>query len=125
MGGAAFGRVLRGFIKTPDGDVCAYGLVHDLSAVPSAVRRLSLCGRAADAGPDLLARFTALEDVRVISPNRPEDWLAARGKRPYIRVFCGEFAPTCPAEDAEGLTVVFGAADYLPNWPRLAFGNGP
>ena len=125
MGGAAFGRVLRGFIKTPDGAGRAYGLVHDLSAVPSDVRRLSLCGRAADAGPDALARFTALEDVRVISPNRPEDWLASRGARPYIRVFCGEFSPNCPAEDAEGLTVVFGAADYLPNWPRLAFGNGP
>lgn len=122
MGGAAFGRVLRGFIQTPDGAGRAYGLVHDLSSVPADVRRLSLCGRAADAGPDLLARFTALEDVRVISPNRPEDWLAARGNRPYIRVFCGEFSPNCPAEDAEGLTVVFGAADYLSNWPRLAFG---
>ena len=125
MGGAAFGRVLRGFIQTPEGDGRAYGLVYDLASVPADVRRLSLCGRAADAGPDLLARFTALEDVRVISPNRPEDWLASREARPYIRVFCGEFSPNCPAEDAEGLTVVFGAADYLPNWPRLAFGNGP
>ena len=122
MGGAAFGRVLRGFVQTPEGTGRAYGLVRDLSSVPVDVRRLSLCGRAADAGPDLLARFTALEDVRVISPNRPEDWLAARGKKPYIRVFCGEFAPACPAEDVEGLTVVFGAADYLPNWPHLAFG---
>ena len=122
MGGAAFGRVLRGFAQTPEGTGRAYGLVRDLSSVPVDVRRLSLCGRAADAGPDLLARFTALEDVRVISPNRPEDWLAARGKKPYIRVFCGEFAPACPAEDVEGLTVVFGAADYLPNWPHLAFG---
>ena len=122
MGGAAFGRVLRGFVQTPEGTGRAYGLVRDLSSLPVDVRRLSLCGRAADAGPDLLARFTALEDVRVISPNRPEDWLAARGKKPYIRVFCGEFAPACPAEDVEGLTVVFGAADYLPNWPHLAFG---
>lgn len=30
--------------------------------------------------------------------------------------------PACPPEDAEGLTVVTGAADYLPDWPRLAFG---
>lgn len=122
MGGAAFGRVLRGFVQTPEGTGRSYGLVRDLSSVPADVRRLSLCGRAADAGPDALARFTALEDVRVISPNRPENWLAARGKRPYICVFCGEFAPSCPAEDVEGLTVVFGAADYLPNWPHLAFG---
>ena len=123
MGGAAFGRVLRRFIQTPEGAGRAYCLVRDLSSVPADIRRLSLCGRAADTGPDALTRFTALEDVRVISPNRPEAWLAARGKRPYIRVFCGEFAPTCPAEDVEGLTIVFGAADYLPNWPHLAFGK--
>ncbi len=123
MGGAAYGRVLRGFIQTPEGSGRAYCLARELSAVPADVRRLALCGRAADAGPGALARFTALEDVRVIAPRRPEDWLAARGERPCIQVFCGEFASACPAEDAEGLTVVAGAADYLPNWPQLAFGG--
>ena len=122
MGGAAYGRVLRGFIQTPEGSGRAYCLAHDLSAAPADVRSLSLCGRAADAGPSALSRFTALEDVRVISPNRPEEWLAVRGKRPYVRVFCGEFASACPVEDVEGLTVVPGAADYLPNCPQLAFG---
>ena len=86
-------------------------------------RRLALCGRSADAGPGALARFAALADVRVLSPNRPADWLAARGEKPFVRVFCGEFAPTCPAEDVDGLTVVPGAADYLPDWPQLAFGR--
>ena len=40
-----------------------------------------------------------------------------------LGVFCGAFAAACPPEDAEGLTVVPGAADYLPDWPRLAFGR--
>ena len=122
MGGAAYGRVLRGFIQTPEGSGRAYRLARNLTAVPSDVRRLALCGRAADAGAGALSRFTVLEDVRVIAPNRPEEWLEVHGERPYVRVFCGEFASACPADDAEGLAVVLGAADYLPNWPQLAFG---
>ena len=123
MGGAAYGRLLRAFARTPEGERQAYCIARDLAAVPADARRLALCGRSADAGPGVLARFAALADVRVLSPNRPADWLAARGEKPFVRVFCGEFAPACPAEDAEGLTVVPGAADYLPDWPRLAFGR--
>ena len=122
MGGASYGRVLRAFAQTPEGEGQAYCLARDLAAVPTDAQRLVLCGRSADAGPGALARFTALADVRVLAPRRPADWLAARGERPFVRVFCGEFASACPAEDAEGLTVVPGAADYLPNWPQLAFG---
>ena len=123
MGGAACGRALRAFMKTPEGNGRAYGLARDLAAVPADVRQLALCGAEADAGPAVLSRFTSLADVRVLSPNRPEDWLAARGKEASVRVFCGEFAQACPAEDAEGLAVVPGVAEFLPSWPRLAFGR--
>lgn len=122
MGGAVYGRVLRDFMQAPEGCGRACGIADDVAAVPADVHRLALCGRSADAGPGVLARFTSLEGVRVLSPNRPADWLAARGERPYIRVYCGEFASSCPEEDVDGLTVVPGAADYLPNWPQLAFG---
>ena len=122
MGGAVYGRVLRDFMQTGEGRGRAFGIASDLTAVPADARRLALCGRSADAGPGALTRF-ALEDVRVLSPSHPADWLAARGERPYIRVCCGEFAAACPEEDADGLTVVLGAADYLPNWPQLAFGR--
>ena len=123
MGGAACGRILRDFMKTPEGSGRAYGLARDLAAVPADVRLLAICGKSADAGPEALSRFTSLADVRVLSPNRPEDWLAARGKKTSVRVFCGEFAQACPADDAEGLTVVPGVAEFLPSWPRLAFGR--
>ena len=123
MGGATCGRILRDFMKTPEGSGRAYGLARDLAAVPADVRQLALCGAEADAGPTVLSKFTALADVRVLSPNRPEDWLAARGKQTSVSVFCGEFAQACPADDAEGLTVVPGVAEFLPSWPRLAFGR--
>ena len=123
MGGAAYGRILRAYARTAEGNARTYCIARDLAAVPADARRIALCGRSADEGPGALARFTALADVRVLSPSRPADWLAARREKPFVRVFCGEFAPSCPAEDAEGLTVVSGAADYLPNWPKLAFGR--
>ena len=123
MGGAAYGRVLRAYVRTAEGAGRTYVFARDLAAVPQDVSRLVLCGRAADAGPGALAPFAALADVRVLSPNRPADWLAARREKPFVRVFCGDLAPACPAEDAEGLTVVSGAAAYLPNWPKLAFGD--
>ena len=123
MGGAACGRILRDFMKTPEGSGRAYGIARDLAAVPADVRLLAICGKSADAGPEALSRFTALADVRVLSPSRPEDWLAARGKKTSVRVFCGEFTQACPADDAEGLAVVPGVAEFLPSWPRLAFGR--
>lgn len=123
MGGAAFGRRLRAFAQAPEGRDRAFGLARTLEAVPPDVRRLALCGRAGDEDPAILDRFPALADVRILSPSRPEKWLAARSARPGLRVFCGAFAAACPPEDAEGLTVVPGAADYLPDWPRLAFGD--
>ena len=82
-----------------------------------------LCGRSADVGSDTLTRFPALADLRVLSPSRPKEWLAARREGKPVRVFCGELAASCPAEDVEGLTVLPGVADYLPDWPRLAFGR--
>ena len=124
LGGPAFGRLLRGFAQTPEGRGRTYGLVDGLAAVPDDARHLVLCGQAANLGADALARFTSLADVRVLAPATraaTDKWLAARAKMPCIRVFCGEFAPSCPEDDADGLTVVPGAADYLPDWPRLAF----
>ena len=121
MGGPAFGRLLRGFAQTPEGRERAYGLASDLSAVPDDVRHLALCGKTANVKPDALSRFGALSDVRVIAPSKPKEWLAARAQIAGIRVFCGEFSESCPEDDVEGLTVVLGAQDYLPDWPRLAF----
>ena len=72
---------------------------------------------------DALSRFGSLSDVRVIAPKKPQEWLAARAQMPCIRVFCGEFSRSCPAEDAEGMTVVTGAAEYIHEWPRLAFAD--
>ena len=121
MGGPTFGRPLRGFVQTPDGRGRTYGLASDLAAVPDDVRHLALCGKAANIKADALSRFASLSDVRVIAPKKPLEWLAARAQMPCIRVFCGEFSESCPEEEVEGLTVVLGAADYLPDWPRLAF----
>ena len=121
MGGPAFGRLLRGFAQTPEGRGRAYGLASDLTAVPDDVRHLALCGKASDIQSSALSRFGALSDLRVIAPSKPQEWLAARAQMPGIRVFCGEFSKSCPEDDVEGLTVVLGAQDYLPDWPRLAF----
>ena len=121
MGGPAFGRILRGFAQTPEGRGRAYGLASDLTAVPDDVRHLALCGKAANIQSGALSRFGTLSDVRVIAPSKPQEWLAARAQMPGIRVFCGEFSASCPEDDVEGLTVVLGAQDYLPDWPRLAF----
>ena len=125
MGGPAFGRLLRGFAQTSEGRGKTYGLVDDLAAVPDDVHHLALCGRAADFDADALARFSSLTDVRVLAPStrkHTDKWLAARAQLPCIRVVCGEFSAACPEEDVEGLTVVLGAQDYLPDWRRLAFG---
>jgi len=59
--------------------------------------------------------------VRVLSPKKPRAWLAQPS--PRIRVFCGELSPSCPPEDINGLVTIPGASDYLPEWPRLAFGE--
>ena len=119
MGGCAFGRLLRGFAMTSEGCGRAYGVVRDIAAVPDDVRRIALCGRAADAGAGALERFASLVEARVISPRHPGKWLAARAKAPYnIRVICGEFASSCPEEDVDGLTIVDGAAEFIPDWPR-------
>ena len=125
MGGPAFGRLLRGFAQTSEGRGKTYGLVDDLAAVPDDVHHLVLCGRAADFDANALARFPTLTDVRVLAPSTREHtdkWLAARAKLPCIRVICGEFSEACPEEDVAGLSAVLGAQDYLPDWPRLAFG---
>ncbi len=121
MGGPTFGRLLRGFTQTPEGRGRAYGLASNLAAIPDDVRHLALCGKAINIKSDELSRFCSLSDVRVIAPEKPQEWLAARAQMPCIRVFCGEFAAACPEEDVDGLTVIMGAADYLPDWPRLAF----
>ena len=123
MGGHSFGRLLRGFAVSPDGRRRAYGLASELAAVPDDVRHLVLCGRATGVGAGALSRFGSLADLRVISPTRPKEWLAARTEKPYIHVFCGEFSSSCPEEDAEGLTVITGAADFIRDWPRLAFAD--
>ena len=118
MGGGAYGRALRHYAQQTTNVTC--GVVSELLDVPPDVRRLVLCGSAADVSVERLADFGALEEVRVLSPNSPERWLGATSSVP-IRVFCGEFDARCPAADHPRLRVVDGNGAYLTHWPKLAF----
>lgn len=124
MGGATYGRALRRFALNPQPSPSPYGVAYGISAVPKNVQRLALCGAAANEGPALLEAFPNLSEVRVLSPRKPRAWLAPNvgGKAP-IRVICGELSPSCLPEDIAGLKTIPGASDYLPEWPRIAFGN--
>lgn len=119
LGGEAYGRILRA--AAPNLAGTDWGIADTLEAVPDDVNRLTLCGASADEGPALLNRFMQLKEVQVLSPAHPQDWLASNGVP--VRVCCGEFAANCPAEDHPRLTVVTGVRDFLPTWPRLAFGS--
>ena len=117
MGGGAYGRALRLYAQQATNVTC--GIVSELSAVPSDVRRLVLCGAAADVGVERLADFDRLEEVRVLSPKVPESWLNATSSVP-IRVFCGEFDVRCPSSEHPRLSVVDGNGGYLTRWPELS-----
>lgn len=121
MGGPCYGRALRAFAQTPAGKGRAFGIASELAAVPETVRRLALCGRSADGGHDMLKRFARLENVRILAPARPLDWLAWKPNTPKLQVICGDLSPNCPDEDVAGLKVVPGVGDYFPAWPYLAF----
>ena len=118
MGGGAYGRALRLYSQQATNVTC--GIASELSAVPSDVRRLVLCGAAADIEAERLAGFDALEEIRVLSPQVPESWLNATSSVP-ICVFCGEFDVHCPSADHPRLCVVNGNGAYLTRWPELAF----
>lgn len=118
LGGAAYGRALRLYAQQATNVTC--GIVSELLAVPSDVRRLVLCGAAADVGAERLAAFGSLEEVRVLSPKSPERWLAATSSVP-IRVYCGEFDVRCPPADHPRLRVIDGNGAYLTRWPEQAF----
>lgn len=119
LGGPSFGRVLRANIKDlRDGP---WGVADTLDAVPAHARRLAVCGKSAAGGVPSLGRFAHLADVRVLSPEKPQAWLAAKAGDVAPKVFCGEFSAACPDDDLPGVTVVPGARDYLPEWPRHAF----
>ena len=117
MGGSAYGRALRLYAQQATNVTC--GIVSEFTAVPSDVRNLVLCGAAADNGVQQLARFDKLEELRVLSPKVPENWLNATSPVP-IRVFCGEFDVRCPFADHPRLYVVNGNGAYLTHWPELA-----
>ena len=120
MGGAAYGRALRHYAQQATNVTC--GIAAERANVPADVRRLVLCGKAADAGAERLATFGALEEIRVLSPKRPKDWLAVTSSVP-IAVFCGEFAPMCPAKGSARLKVVPGNGIYLTKWPQCALSS--
>ena len=129
MGGETYGRALRKFALSRQSGDTAYGVAYGISAVPRNVRRLALCGAAADEGPASLAGFPEVTEVRVLSPKKPRAWLTQLTTHNsqltttnYHHVFCGELSPSCPPEDIAGLKTIPGASDYLPEWPRLAFG---
>ena len=117
VGGAAYGRALRLYAQQATNVTC--GIASELSDVPSDVRTLVLCGAAADVGVERLACFDKLKELRVLSPQSPETWLAATSAVP-IRVFCGEFNPRCPSADHPRLCVVNGNGVFLTQWPKLA-----
>lgn len=118
MGGPAYGRALRQYAQLADGASC--GIVSTLDEVPADVRRLVLCGRAADADVVRLSAFGSLGEVRVLSPAHPDRWLKARSDIP-IAVFCGEFDPHFPADGGHlRLTAVPGNGAYLTHWPAHA-----
>ena len=122
MGGPCYGRALRAFAQSPVGQGRAFGIASDLASVPKTVRSLALCGRSADGGPACLGMFKHLKAVRILSPARPLDWLAAKPHDSLVQVICGDLSPNCPAEDVAGLKTISGVGDYLPTWPHLAFG---
>lgn len=120
LGGPSFGHRLRAAL--PELPEEAWGLADTVESVPHPARRLVLSGSAADDGPSLLARFPEAEEVRVLSPARPAAWCSVP-ESVRLRVYCGEFAANCPAEEHPRLTVVFGAKDFLPDWAKYAFGQ--
>ena len=121
--GIAYGRALREFAFRSDAKGRVWGLAESVDAVPDYAERIALCGRAAAEGPSVLSRFSALREVRILSPVNPSAWLAARSGGFDVKVFCGDFSANCPADDRPGLVVVSGAAENLPSWPALAFGD--
>ena len=123
MGGKTYGRALRSFWATSSADRRACGIAQSLAAVPDDVRHLVLCGTSADGGTASLGRFRKLEELRVLSPSKPEIWLAAGEQRIRTTVICGDLSPNCPANDVPGLKTVLGAGDYLPSWPQLSFAD--
>ena len=118
MGGGAYGRALRLYAQEATNATC--GIVSELADVPSDVRRLVLCGAAADCGAERLERFDKLKELRVLSPKSPDNWLNATSSVP-IRVYCGEFSPRCPSADHPRLSVVNWNGEYLTHWPELAW----
>ena len=125
MGGPTYGRALRQYAQRAGAGNVSCGIVAALDEVPADVRRLVLCGRAADVPVAQLSSFGSLQEVRVLSPTDPAAWLDAPCAVP-IAVFCGEFDPHLPADDGHSkLTVVPGNGVYLTRWPTCALGpNG-
>lgn len=117
MGGGAYGRALRLYAQQTTNVAC--GVVSELSFVPADVRRLVLCGKASEVGPERLGAFGSLEEMRVLSPSRPDVWLAATSSV-SIRVFCGEFDVRCPSVAHPRLRVVDGNGAFLTHWPAHA-----
>ena len=131
MGGHTYGRALRSFAQSPEGANRSFGIAYGLAAVPPSAKRLAICGKTADAALADISRLPpSLKELRILSPSKPLDWLAARTNHPAnasaaIHVICGELSPNCPAEDLSGLTTVPGAGDYIPSWPHFAFSLPP
>ena len=121
MGGQTYGRQMRAFLQTDEGKGRSIGIAAKLSAVPKDVRRLALCGASADGGAATLRPFGRLDEVRILSPANPLEWLTPCNTNPPLQVICGDLSPNCPATDVPGLKTVPGAGDFLPAWPRLAF----
>lgn len=123
MGGPTYGRALRHYAQRAGSGSVSCGIVATLDEVPADVRRLVLCGRAADVPVARLSSFGSLQEVRVLSPTDPAVWLDAPCAVPTA-VFCGEFDPHLPADAARPqLTVVSGNGAYLTRWPAYALGS--
>ena len=123
MGGPTYGRALRQYAQQAGDENAACGIALTLDEVPADVRRLVLCGRAADADVARLSSFASLREVRILSPTHPDKWLNASSAIP-ISVFCGEFDPHFPLDDGHPrLAPVAGNGAYLTRWPTHALGT--
>ena len=121
LGGGSYGRTLRKWMRTDQTAPSAVGIVSRLEDIPEEAESVVICGAAASKkAAEKIAAAAVRRQIRVLSPPDPEMWLGFSALQ--ASVYCGEFSPSCPFDDRPGLIAVPNCGQYLPEWPRLAFG---
>ncbi len=117
MGGEACGRDLRGHgCKRPT------AVVETLAMVPDSVETLVI-GGAASTHVEELRRFTQLRRLVVLSPTEDVDWHRHIVPSARVLVCHGELSSNCPDDESAECAILPGLGEYLPIWPRFAYGN--